>query len=233
MGDGLLTIDGDFHRRSRLIMLPGLPPRAHRRLGRRDGRGDQPRARAAHARRAASTCTPGRAGSRCAWRCARCSASTPTASAPARSTPPACSSGPSPSTPPTTSCACCAAPFTPWARMQQAARELDTLIYSEISQRRAHRRARRGHPQPAARRPRRGRHHAHRPADPRRGDDADVRRPRHDHLDGRLHVLRARPPPADRRAPARRAGRASSQDGRPTAAQLMSRRAGRARDGAR
>ena len=28
------------------------------------------------------------------------------------------------------------APFTPWARMQQAARQLDTLIYSEISHRR-------------------------------------------------------------------------------------------------
>ena len=70
-----------------------------------------------------------------------------------------------------------------------------------------HRRAGRGHPQPAARRPRRGRHHAHRPADPRRGDDADVRRPRHHHLDRRLHVLRARPQPRDRRAPARRAGR--------------------------
>ncbi len=36
--------------------------------------------------------------------------------------------------------------------MQQAARELDTLIYAEIAERRASGRARRGHPQPAARR---------------------------------------------------------------------------------
>jgi cytochrome P450 len=37
MGDGLLTIDGEFHRRSRLIMLPAFH-HEHIRLGRRDGR---------------------------------------------------------------------------------------------------------------------------------------------------------------------------------------------------
>ena len=46
-------------------------------------------------------------------------------------------------------------------------------------------RARRGHPLAAARRHRRGRGLARPPAGPRRGDDAAVRRPRHDHLDGR------------------------------------------------
>ena len=96
---------------------------------------------------------------------------------------------------------------SPWARMQQAARELDSLIYAEISRRRAT--GERGedilsllldaHDEDGAT--------PHRPADPRRGHDAAVRRPRHDHLDGRLHVLRARPPPATRRAAARRAGR--------------------------
>ena len=45
------------------------------------------RARRAGSRARSSTSTRGRAGSRCASRCARCSASTPTARAPARSTP--------------------------------------------------------------------------------------------------------------------------------------------------
>ena len=85
--------------------------------------------------------------------------------------------------------------YTPWARMQQAARKLDTLIYSEIARRRADGERGQRHPQPAARRPRRGRQHAQRPADPRRGDDAPVRRPRHHHLDRLVHVLRARPQP--------------------------------------
>src|SRR3954469_9807398 len=43
LGDGLLTIDGDFHRRSRRIMLPRLPSRAARRDGRHDERGDRGR----------------------------------------------------------------------------------------------------------------------------------------------------------------------------------------------
>ena len=39
---------------------------------------------------------------------------------------------------------------------------------------------------------------AQRPADPRRGHDAALRRSRHDDLDGRVHVLRARAPPGGR-----------------------------------
>ena len=53
------------------------------------------------------------------------------------------------------------------------------------------RRARRGHPQPAARGHRRGRRDALQAPHPRRGHDADVRRPRHDDLDRRLPLPRA------------------------------------------
>ena len=56
----------------------GLPPRAHRGLGGRDRGGDRD-ARSSSSRAGAtrSTCTRGRGGSRCAWRCARCSALDP------------------------------------------------------------------------------------------------------------------------------------------------------------
>ena len=78
LGDGLLTIDGDFHRRSRRIMLPAF----HReRIARRTATMDEEvdaRARRLARRRRASTSTPGRASWRCGSRCARCSASTPT-----------------------------------------------------------------------------------------------------------------------------------------------------------
>ena len=98
-------------------------------------------------------------------------------------------------------------------------------------------RARTGHPQPAARRSRRGRQHAQRPADPRRGDDAAVRRPRHHHLDRVVHVLRARPPSTGPRAPVGRAGRGAPRSAgdadRRGAAAAAHRRAERARDGPR
>ena len=44
LGDGLLTIDGDFHRRSRKAMLPGVPPRADRRVDARRSSTRRPRA---------------------------------------------------------------------------------------------------------------------------------------------------------------------------------------------
>ena len=94
---------------------------------------------------------------------------------------------------------------SPWGHMQVAARKLDTLIYAEIADRRAIGPARQRHPQPAARRRGRGRQPPQRRADPRRGDDAAVRRTRHDHIDDLVHVLRARAPAGDRRAAARRA----------------------------
>ena len=201
MGDGLLTIDGDFHRRSRRIMLPAFHREHIAASVDDDRRRDRARARRSSRRARRSTSTPGRAGWRCASRCARCSASTPTARGARDRRRRRCSSRRSPSTRRDYLLRILRGRGTPWARMQQAARKLDTLIYAEISARRAHRRARRGHPQPAARRRGRGRQHAQRPADPRRGHDAAVRRPRHDHLDGLLHVLRARPPP--RRSPTR------------------------------
>ena len=81
LGDGLLTTDGDYHRRARRIMLPAF----HREqiaaaTGGHDAR--RPSARWSRgARGSASTSTPGRAGWRCAWRCGRCSDSTPDAAA--------------------------------------------------------------------------------------------------------------------------------------------------------
>ena len=68
LGDGLLTTDGDYHRRARRIMLPGVPPRAA---------GESTAIMVEEAERALaewrpgaarSTSTPGRAGSRCGWR---------------------------------------------------------------------------------------------------------------------------------------------------------------------
>ena len=137
MGDGLLTIDGDFHRRSRLIMLPAF----HReRIAASVDvmvAGDRTARSTSSPPASASTSTPGRAVSPCGSRCARCSASTPTA-------------------PPRASIDAAGlfeqalsfyssdyalrmlrGPFTPWDRLQQAARALDQLIYSEISRRRA------------------------------------------------------------------------------------------------
>ena len=109
LGDGMLTIDGDFHQQSRRIMLPAFH---HERV---DGG-----ARRRWRRRSSARCAPwhdgararplraGRASSRCGWRCARCSASTPTAAATA-STRRASSSARSASTAASTGCRCCAA----------------------------------------------------------------------------------------------------------------------------
>ena len=78
LGDGLLTIDDDYHDRARAIMLPAF----HREqveasiaaMAAEAGGGD--RARCAPARW--STSTTGCAAWRCGSRCGRCSASTPT-----------------------------------------------------------------------------------------------------------------------------------------------------------
>ena len=80
MGDGLLTIDGDFHRRSRLIMLPAFHRENIAASVDTIVQETDARARRSSRRAPSSTCTPGRATSRCASPCARCSASTPTAS---------------------------------------------------------------------------------------------------------------------------------------------------------
>ena len=213
----------------------GVPPRAARRVGRRRSSRRPTRALEQLSRgRRASTCTRGRAGSRCGSRCARCSASTPTASARARSTPPACSSRRS---------SFYSTDVLP-ARAARPAHAVGAHAAGRAHARHAdlrgdlraprHRRARRGHPQPAARRAGRGRQHAQRPADPRRGDDADVRRAttRRPRRSSFMFYELARHPEIVARLQ-RRAGRRSSRTARPTRHAADVRRARRARDGAR
>ena len=89
-------------------------------------------------------------------------------------------------------------------RLAQGPRR-DRLRRDRPPPRRARPRAPR-HPQPPGRRPRRGRRGLHRPRGPRPGDDADVRRPRHLDLDPDLHAARAGPPPRRPRPPRRGAG---------------------------
>src|SRR5580693_7730428 len=112
MGDGLLTIDGDFHRRSRLIMLPGFhreridlytwTRRLALRIAMRALFGLDPDGETARAVDAAGLFEQALSffSSEYALRMLR-------------------------------------GPLTPWARLQQAARSLDRLIYAEISSRRA------------------------------------------------------------------------------------------------
>ena len=143
MGDGLLTIDGDFHRRSRRIMLPAFH-REH--IAASVDAIVEETERALDAAAAGRERRPVRVDAppgACAWRCARCSASTPTARAPARSTPPGCSRRRSPSTRSDYFLRVLRGARSPWARMQRAARKLDALIYAEIAERRATGRARR------------------------------------------------------------------------------------------
>ena len=134
---------------------------------------------------------------RCASRCARCSASTPT---PARAT----------STRPRRSSARSAywgkdyvvqmmrGPGSAWRAMNQRPAELDRVLFAEIARRRAAGERGRGHPVAAARRDRRGRLAAVRRGAARPGHDAAVRRPRHDDVDGHVPVLRARAQPDER-----------------------------------
>ena len=100
-------------------------------------------------------------------------------------------------------------PGSPWRKMMRLAGRArrDRLRRDRPAPRRARTRAD-GHPQPPARRPRRGGRGLHRPRGPRPGDDPDVRRPRHLDLDPHLHDARAGPPP--RRG---RAGSARSRTG--------------------
>jgi hypothetical protein len=93
LGDGLLTIDGEFHRRSRKIMLPAF----HR---------DQIAKTQAGATATSWTSTRGRACWHCGSRCGRCSAWTPIAAA--TSAPRTTSSRRWASGPRTTCCRCCA-----------------------------------------------------------------------------------------------------------------------------
>ena len=214
MGDGLLTIDGEFHRRSRLIMLPAF----HREniaasvdtileeagaaveqlevgVEHRPLRVDAP-ARTAH--RHARPVRPGprrRAGA-----------------------------GDRRGGPVRDGAVVLLDPLLPAhharaahrvgrdARCGAHARHAD--LFGDLRAARD-RQPRERHPQPAARRPRRGRHPPQRRADPRRGDDAAVRRARHDDLDGVVHVPRALQEAGDRGAADRRAGGRCSRAPRP------------------
>ena len=87
-------------------------------------------------------------------------------------------------------------PGSPWRKLIASRQVLDEIVFGEIERRRAEPDERApGHPQPPARRPRRGGRGVHRPRGARPGDDADVRRPRHLDLDPELHDARAGPPP--------------------------------------
>ena len=97
-------------------------------------------------------------------------------------------------------------PGSPWRKMIASREVLDEIVFGEVARRRADPDPeRQRHPQPAGRRPRRGRRGVHRPRDPRPGDDPDVRRPRHLDLDPDLHAARAGAPP-------RRASRSSREE---------------------
>ena len=187
LGDGMLTIDGDFHKQSRRIMLPAFH---HERVKAALGVMDEEIERAlcaAGTTASSSTSTGGRASSRCASPCARCSASTPTRRGPARDFERALGfygreywlqvlRG----------------PRTPWAQLQAVARAARPPDLRRDRRPPPQRAPRRGRAVAAARRP------VQRPPHPRPRDDAAVRGPRHHHRDDRVPVLRARPPPRDR-----------------------------------
>ena len=138
----------------------GVPPRAHRRLGRGDRAGDRALRSGSCSRARGGPLrvdpAPGAAGGDAA----RCSVSTRTVALPARSTRRGCSRRRWPSTRASTSCASSAGGASPWGRMQ--ARGPQARHADLRGDRRAAREweARHRHPQPAARRGGRGRQHA-------------------------------------------------------------------------
>ena len=152
LGDGLLTTDGDYHRRARRIMLPAF----HREqiaaaTGRCPRRRSGPSSPGGPA--SASTCTPGPAG----WRCAmamRALFGFDPAAAPEMASSSSARSG--------TGGAQYAAqmlrgPGSPYRAMVRARAWLDAVIFAEIERRLASRRARLGPAQPPPGRDRRGR----------------------------------------------------------------------------
>ena len=156
LGDGLLTTDGAYHRRARQIMLPAFHREQVRGGHRHDGRRDRARAgRLAPGRAARPLQLDARAGA-ADRACGRCSASIPTA---ARATPTwrRSSSARSATGARDYAVQMLRGPGSPWRRMQRARARLDRVIFAEIERRRALRRARQRHPQPAARRRGRGR----------------------------------------------------------------------------
>jgi len=187
MGDGLLTIDGDFHRRSRLIMLPAFH---------REHIAESVEVILAETTAATEQLTPGATVDLYAWtrhlamRVAMRAlfGLDPTAGPPAASTRRACSRRRWASTRATTCCGCCEDRAAPGrACRRPCASSTSSSTRRSTGGDPAGNGA--GHPQPAARRRGRGRQPPQRHTDPRRGDDAPFRRARHNDLDGLLHVL--------------------------------------------
>ena len=143
LGDGLLTIDDDYHDRARAIDDARLPPRAGRRLGRGDGRRGGAGDRAPARRARSSTSTSGCAAWRCGSRCGRCSASIPTR--PARAPPrPSTSSARSSFYGIDFALRFLRGPGSPWRKMLASREVLDEIVFGEIAQRRARPRPRAG-----------------------------------------------------------------------------------------
>jgi cytochrome P450 len=136
MGDGLLTIDGDFHRRSRLIMLPAFH---------REHIAASADAIVQETERALEQLTPGASVDLYDWTrhlavrvAMRALFGVDPDGEQARAIDAAALFEDALSFYATEYVArILRGPFSPWARMQQAARRLDTLIYAEISRRRA------------------------------------------------------------------------------------------------
>ncbi|HYB22428.1 MAG TPA: cytochrome P450 [Solirubrobacteraceae bacterium] len=136
MGDGLLTIDGDFHRRSRLIMLPAFH---------REHIAASAQTVIEETERAVDTLTPGETVDLYAWTrrlairvAMRALFGVDPDGEQARTIDAAGLFEEALSFYATEYfLRVLRGPFTPWTRMQQAARRLDELIYSEISRRRA------------------------------------------------------------------------------------------------
>ena len=160
LGDGLLTIDGEFHRRSPQDHAAGVPPRADRQDARRDGRRGRARARRRwRAGDASSTSTAGRAALALRIAHARAVRPRPRRAQRRRLTRPhEFEQALVASSRATTLLQMLRGPGTPFdALMLRSRARLDALIFAEIDRRRRDRRARRGHPLAAARRHRRGR----------------------------------------------------------------------------
>jgi cytochrome P450 len=136
MGDGLLTIDGDFHRRSRRIMLPAFH---------RDHIAASVETMVEETTRALDQLAPGATFDLYTWTrhlamriALRALFGLDPDRGPARAIDAAGLFEQALSFfAADYALRVLRGPFTPWARLQQAARKLDTLIYSEISSRRA------------------------------------------------------------------------------------------------
>ena len=198
LGDGLLTIDGEFHRRSRRIMLPAF----HReRIAAALGAMEDEIDRALRAVAAGPAGRPLRLDARAGAAGGHARAVRP------GSGPPAARPRPGARVPGTRSrfygreywLQVLRGPGTPWAALRRARQRLDGLIYAEIARRR--RTGERGEDLLSLLLDAED-EDGGRLGDRHVRDEVmthALRRPRHDHRDRRLPLLRARPPPRRRR----------------------------------